>query len=49
MRMVWGAGLPQEQNDSGACANGQQPRSLFHYEINRNGLETSSMFQGTAC
>jgi len=47
--MVRGVGLPQEQNVSGACASGQKPRSLFHYDIHRNRLEISSMFRETAC
>jgi hypothetical protein len=40
--------LPQEQNESGLRERATT-RSLFHYEIHRNGFEISSMFQETAC
>jgi hypothetical protein len=39
----------KNKNVSGACISGEQPNPYFMNEIYRNGLETSSMFQGTAC
>jgi len=44
-----GGGIAARTERQRAFANGQQPRSLFHYDIHRNGLEISSMFQETAC